>query len=59
MSLLVYSYIKMFTAEPLNKLWDLNNGQDCPGYMWQIWFLFRYMQIDCRACLPWLSLIVS
>lgn len=24
-----------------------------------MWFLFRNMQTDCKACLPWMSLIAS
>lgn len=57
MTLLVYAFIEAFTSDPLHKIWNLNNGIDCPGYMWQIWFLFRNMQVDCRACLPWMSLL--
>lgn len=59
MTFLLYSFIVTFTGEPLNKVWNLNNGQDCPSYMWQIWFLFRNMQLDCKACLPWMSLIAA
>lgn len=56
MTLLIYAYIITFTSEPLNKVWNLNNGEDCPKYMWQIWFLFRNMQLDCKKCLPWMSI---
>lgn len=59
MTFLIYSFVVTFTSEPLNKVWNLNNGADCPGYMWQIWFLFRNMQLDCKTCLPWMSLIAS
>lgn len=59
MTFLIYSFITMFTGEPLNKVWTLNNGQDCPANMWQIWFLFRFMVTDCKACLPWMSIISS
>lgn len=24
-----------------------------------MWFLFRNLQLDCKACLPWLSLLES
>lgn len=27
--------------------------------MWQMWFLFRNLLWDCKACLPWMSLIAS
>ena len=57
MSLLIYAFLTLLTNEPLSKIWSLNNGKDCPKYMWQMWFLFRNLQLDCRACLPWLSLI--
>lgn len=59
MSFFIYSALTILTNEPLSKVWSLNNGQDCPSYMWQMWFLFRNLQLDCRVCLPWLSLLSS
>lgn len=59
MSLFVYSWMESFTDQPLHRLWNINYGQDCPGYMWQLWFLFRNMQVDCKRCLPWLSVFSS
>lgn len=59
MTMLIYSFLTMFISQPLNKIWDLSNGQDCPSTMWQIWFLFRFMISDCKRCLPWMSLIAS
>ena len=58
LSLFIYSFMA-FTQNPLSRVWELNYGQDCPNYMWQIWFLFRNLQLDCKACLPWLSLLSS
>ena len=48
-----------FTQNPLSKVWELNYAQDCGNYMWEMWFLFRNLQLDCKACLPWLSLLSS
>lgn len=59
MSLLTYAYIITLTDEPLDKIWKLNTGEDCPGYMWQVWFLFRYMVTDGKRCAPWLSVFAS
>lgn len=59
MSMLIYSSLSFFVSDPLSRIWNINNGQDCPNYMWQMWFLFRNLQLDCRVCLPWLSLISS
>lgn len=59
MTFLIYSFAVSFTGEPLNKVWSLNNGVDCPSTMWQFWFLFRNMQVNCKACLPWMSLIAA
>lgn len=56
MTFFIYSFLTNFTDEPLNKVWNLNNGQDCPGVMWQYWFLFRNMVMDCKRCLPWMSI---
>lgn len=55
MSLFVYAWMESFVDQPLHRLWNINYGRDCPAYMWQIWFLFRNMQTDCKRCLPWLS----
>ena len=33
MTLLIYSFLA-FTQQPLSKIWELNYGKDCPGYMW-------------------------
>lgn len=57
-SLFIYSFLSL-TQEPLSKIWQLNYGQDCPGSMWQMWFFFRNLQLDCKACLPWLFLLPS
>lgn len=57
MSLLIYSFLTICTNQPLIKLWHLNNGKDCPNYIWQIWFLFRNLQLDCKICLPWFTLL--
>lgn len=45
--------------QPLSKIWSINYGQDCPTVMWQMWFLFRNLQMDCKVCLPWFWLLQS
>lgn len=57
LSILVYCLLTLCTSQPLVKLWHLNNGKDCPNYIWQIWFLFRNLQLDCKICLPWFTLL--
>lgn len=59
MTLLIYSFVIVFTSEPLNTVWKINVGGDCPGYIYQLWFLFRNMITDTKACLPWMSLIAA
>jgi hypothetical protein len=44
-------------SEPLSKVWRDNNGKDCPLYIWQTWFLFRNLLLDCKICLPWFTLL--
>ena len=46
-----------FTDEPLNQLWKKNFGADCPGVMYQMWFLFRNLTLDCKVCLQWFWII--
>ena len=59
MSLLIYTFVILFTGEPLNTIWKINVGGDCPDYIYQLWFLFRNMITDTKACLPWMSLIAA
>lgn len=49
----------VFVSDPLSKVWDLKYGQDCPNYLWQTWFLIRNVQLDCKLCLPWVSLFAT
>lgn len=57
MSLLVYSFCTIFINKPLSLLWYQTNGKDCPNYIWQIWFVFRNLELDCKVCLPWFTLL--
>lgn len=41
------------TDEPLNQIWKNKYGADCPAVMYQIWFLFRNLQLDCKVCMQW------
>ena len=41
------------TDDPLNKIWKANYGADCQSVMYQMWFLFRNLQLDCKVCLQW------
>lgn len=59
MTLFVYTYLNVLTSQPLNKIWNMNNGQDCPSTIWQIWFLFKNMTLDCKKCLPWMSIFTN
>lgn len=56
-SLLVYSFCTKLINKPLSLLWFQNNGQDCSNYIWQIWFVFRNLLLDCKICLPWFTLL--
>lgn len=56
-SLLVYSFLNQTVSRPLSLLWSQTNGKDCPYYIWQIWFVFRNLQLDCKVCLPWFTLL--
>lgn len=58
LSLVVY-FCLYLTQQPLSMIWRLNYGEDCPQYMWEIWFLFRNLQLDNKICLPWLNLLSS
>ena len=57
MSLLVYSFSTLLINKPLSLLWLQTNGKDCPNYIWQIWFVFRNLSLDCKICLPWFTLL--
>lgn len=51
-SMAAYVFLTM-TDEPLDKLWKSKYGADCPSIMYQIWFVFRSLQFDCKVCLQW------
>ncbi len=55
MTLAAYGLLNTIDS-PLRKIWQLKYGKDCAGTMWQYWFLFRNLQFDDSACLPWFSL---
>jgi hypothetical protein len=58
-TLLIYTSLETFVKQPLSKLWDINNGKDCPTSLWKIWFLYNNMLTNCKICLPWLSIFSS
>ena len=41
------------TDEPLDQVWQKSYGADCSSVMYQMWFLFRTLQLDCKVCLQW------
>lgn len=51
-SMAAYVYLSL-TDQPLNQLWKSKYGADCPSVMYQIWFVFRNLQFDCKVCLQW------
>lgn len=51
-SMAAYVFLSM-TDQPLNQLWKSKFGADCPSVMYQIWFVFRNLQLDCKVCLQW------
>jgi hypothetical protein len=55
-SMTVYIIMAMID-DPLSRVWKNNYGQDCPSVMWQIWFVFRNLQLDCKVCLQWFWLL--
>lgn len=57
MSLLVYAFCSLCISQPLVKIWNIKNAIDCKNYIWQIWFMFRNLQLDSKICLPWFSLL--
>jgi len=42
-----------WTDEPLNQLWINKYGADCPTIIYQMWFVFRSLILDCKVCLQW------
>lgn len=57
MSLLVYAFCSFMVHPPLSKIWKDNNAKDCGNYIWQTWFSLRNLQLDCKVCLPWFTLM--
>ena len=51
-SMAAYVFLSM-TDEPLNQLWKNKFGADCPAVMYQIWFVFRSLILDCKVCMQW------
>jgi hypothetical protein len=45
--------ILSLTDDPLSSLWKMSYGKDCHSVMWQMWFLVRNLQLDCKVCLQW------
>uniref|UniRef100_A0A1J3JS08 Uncharacterized protein n=1 Tax=Noccaea caerulescens TaxID=107243 RepID=A0A1J3JS08_NOCCA len=52
-SLAAYFFIGL-ADEPLNELWKAGATADCSSIIYQVWFIFRSLQFDGKACLPWL-----
>ena len=52
MTMAIYGVLNTIDS-PLRKVWQLNYGRDCPSKLWEYWFLFRNLQFDNTACLPW------
>lgn len=46
-------FLLSYTDEPLNQLWKNSYGADCHSVIYQIWFIFRNLQLDCKVCLQW------
>ena len=51
-SMAAYVFLSL-TDEPLNQLWKSKFGADCPSVMYQVWFTFRSLILDCKVCLQW------
>jgi hypothetical protein len=51
-SMTAYFFMSL-TDEPLNALWKASTTADCPSVIYQVWFVFRSLQFDSKACMPW------